>query len=317
MKLYEYGCEQTFDCTPIDVLLSPGIYLIECYGAQGGKGLTDSVQKYHGGKGAYTSGILSIKHRQFIYLYIGGKGEDAAYPNKNIIRGGWNGGGDGKKEEGDDDDSGGGGGATDIRLIKGAWNDTESLTSRIMVAAGGSGSAYSSYGAPGGDLHGYFINEYNSENFIESDTNQTNGYKFGIGENGWLKRVNKYEVPYSGGGGGYYGGKIRKELETNDQGYNAVSSSGSSYISGHSQCNSISTDGLTHTNSNVHYSNLYFVKTRINNGIETFPNLYDTDFIKGKEGNGAVKITLLYTLKCSIKRKFIIPKCFYVVIIFK
>jgi hypothetical protein len=37
-----------------------------------------------------------------------------------------------------------GGGATDVRLVSGAWNDTASLASRIMVA-GAAGSAYEGY----------------------------------------------------------------------------------------------------------------------------------------------------------------------------
>ena len=313
MRLYEYECSsETFDCHPIPVLLSPGTYLIECYGAQGGTGLTNSVLTHPGGKGAYTSGIISVKQHLRIYLYIGGKGEDASYPDKEIIKGGWNGGGDGKKEVGDNDDSGGGGGATDIRLINGEWDDIDSLKSRIMVAAGGSGSAYKTYGAPGGDIHGYVINEYNSENFVESDTNQTHGYHFGYGQNG-IQRPNINGVAFSGGGGGYYGGKIRIDLS---QGYNGVASSGSSYVSGHPQCNSISKNGLTHTGSNIHYSGLYFVKPIIKNGFSSFPNLDDTDFIKGKEGNGAVKITLLITLSCGNQRRLVHSFCFINVFIY-
>ena len=163
-----------------------------------------------------------------------------------------------------------------------------------MVSAGGSGSVFSTYGAPGGDTHGYIINEYNSHNFIESDTNQTHGYMFGCGQNGIDKNITN-SVSYSGGGGTYYGGSVRDHLIQIGQVYYGVSSSGSSYVSGHPQCNSISDSDLSHTGSSIHYSGIYFGKPVIMNGLSSFPNINDTGFIQGKEGNGAVKITVINT----------------------
>ena len=306
MKKYEYQGENSFSFHSSGVRLFPGTYLIECYGAQGGTGLKDGISTLPGGKGAYVSGILSINHYLTVYLFIGGKGEDAQFSpdRKMIIRGGWNGGGNGKIEEGDNDDSGAGGGATDVRLVNGEWNETDSLKSRIMVAAGGSGSVYDAYGAPGGDINGYIINKYNSNDFTKSTTNQTNGFSLGQGENGSQK---SYGVSYSGGGSGYYGGLSRSPLSTEFAGYNGVSSSGSSYVSGYTECNSISKNGLKHTGSSIHYSGLYFNKPIIKNGFSKFPNIDDSDYIVGKEGNGAVKITLLtrFTCECNQKRAVI------------
>src|SRR5690606_21349938 len=92
------------------------------------------------------------------------------------------------------DSAGGGGGATDIRLVSGAWNNTASLRSRIMVAAGGSGSSWSSRSA-GGALTSSAV-------CSNVGATQTSGNAFGIGGTG----VNFSIIPSSGGGGGYYGG---------------------------------------------------------------------------------------------------------------
>ena len=301
-RIFHYDCDNSYECQPKHIKLFPGSYLIECYGAQGGTGLADSVKTFPGGKGAYTSGILSILSPLSIYLYIGGKGSDSNRPD-TIIPGGWNGGGHGKFETNDDDDSGAGGGATDVRLIGGEWNNTESLRSRIMVAAGGSGSAFNTHGAPGGDLNGYIIYECKSLNFVPSTTNQTSGFSFGKGQDGvdysYLTN-NLYYVPFSGGGGGYYGGSNRYPARTATYNYNAVSSSGSSYVSGYPGCKSILKDGSGHSQSPIHYSGYQFSHPVILNGSSLIPGIDTDTFITGNEGNGAIKITLLqrFTIHC-------------------
>ena len=143
-----------------------GWYKIELWGAAGGG--------TNGGKGAYTSGIIYLEGNDHLYFYVGEKGNKAAT---------FNGGGSA---------SGSyyaGGGATDVRLISGAWNDTDSLNSRLMVAAGGAGGGPSAGGA-GGTLIGGNISQAGT---------QSTGNKLGVGGNG--------STSQSGGGGGYYGGK--------------------------------------------------------------------------------------------------------------
>ena len=300
-KIFEYDCENTSECYPFHIFLIPGTYRIECYGAQGGSGLRDKIKNYPGGKGAYVSGILSNRKPLFLYLYIGGKGSDASRPNREIL-GGWNGGGNGKYEESDDDDSGAGGGATDIRLIGGQWNDTKSLQSRIMVAAGGSGSAYGAYGAPGGDITGYFTNVNNGEAFIRSTTNQTHGYLPGIGENGADYQSTSYKIPYSGGGAGYFGGSNRYPLPTiASSSYNAIASSGSSYISGF-QVPGILKD--PQNSSCVYSSGISFRNPKMINGFNYMPSLDGNTQMRGKEGNGAIKITILMSYSCQCKSIF-------------
>ena len=302
MMKFRYRCSSSDVCTPIHIELTPGKYFIECYGAQGGYSLQNGKQIYQGGKGAYTAGILLVRERLPIYLYIGGKGSDASRPNK-VIPGGWNGGGAGRYEEGDDDviidDAGAGGGSTDIRLTPGEWNDIISLRSRIMVAAGGSASCFCAEGNPGGDFTGFIRSSCSDDDFQRSDTNQTNGYKFGVGEDGRDFVGHPGAVaPYTGAGGGYYGGKTRYPIAF--QHYVTSSSSGSSYVSGHPKCNSISEDG-EHSGSPIHYSKRYFLNPIMKNGFSEFPSFEDLNPVKGHEGNGAIRITLLtpYTQQCT------------------
>ena len=122
-KVWNYpfsGYEQTF------VVPKNGTYKVELWGAQGG-GTT-------GGKGAYISGTIELTKNETFYIYVGQNSpytlglcytwnDNAAFNSSNV---------------------GGcatGGGATDMRITRGTeWNDTDSLASRIIVAAGGGGA---------------------------------------------------------------------------------------------------------------------------------------------------------------------------------
>lgn len=115
-----------------------GYYKIECFGADGGKARADGVLSGKGGIGGYTSGTIYLNKNEKIYVYVGGKGEDAV--TSKDVKGGYNGGGLGTWDRSDDDASGAGGGATDIRLVNGEWDNFDSLKSRIMVAGGGARS---------------------------------------------------------------------------------------------------------------------------------------------------------------------------------
>lgn len=291
--LYDYPCNSSVECTPIHIDLLPGYYFFELWGAQGGTGCTDEkiISNFYGGRGAYVSGKMKILEETSLYLFIGGKGSDVIdCKTKSQALGGYNGGGLGGWDN-DDDNSGAGGGATDIRLSK---ND---ITSRIIVAAGGSGSAYNSFGAPGGDITGYKTIAYSSRSFEPSNTNQTAGHSLGKGAD---SKFYGY-TPESGGGGGYYGGNLGNStmsiphLGTT---YGTVSSSGSSYISGHPLCDSVDSSGKN-TGNPIHYSNLYFEEPVIMNGNTNFRDPYGKYEI-GHIGNGAIRISTLesyYKLK--------------------
>ena len=253
------------------VTIPPGYYRFECWGAQGGTGCENGEHTTEGGRGAYASGYMRIKEITTFYCFVGGKGGDGSPDNFTIADGGYNGGGKGGMDDRDNDGSGGGGGASDIRTINGNYSDNDSLQSRIIVAAGGSGSAFNAYGAPGGDLTGYVKTANPKDSIIESNTtNQTNGYALGIGEDG---HTFKY-TPSSGAGGGYYGGSAGQVTESNV--YIAVSSSGSSYVSGY--------DGCTPN------ENYLFRKAEMFHGNQEFLDPFG-EKTTGKIGNGAIVIT--------------------------
>ena len=217
--LFSYtGAAQSYD------VAGDGYYLLEVWGAQGGRGGTYGNQV--GGNGGNTSGIIKLKTGEPVWVYVGGQGEGGNSPVKTNY-GGFNGGGNGAGNgvaAGRPQGGGAGGGASDIRI------GDDSLFNRVIVAGGGGGGvaykAYgtgrrgSGYGAAGGGASGG--NGYSNTTFggTKTDANgggtQTRGgiasttnwtYKaedgtFGEGGNGAAPTA----APGGGGGGGWYGG---------------------------------------------------------------------------------------------------------------
>ena len=256
MVTYSYSCSNSNQCQPQTIVLQPGTYFIECYGAQGGKGMADGQFTHPGGKGAYVSGILPLKSRTTFFLYIGGKGNDASLSTERA-QGGWNGGGNAGKDIGD-------------------INLNYQLKSRIMVAAGGSGSCFNTFGAPGGDLNGYVTRVFHQEQYTQTVTDESSGCFLGAGQNG----SDRDTVPDSGAGGGYFGGHSGV-LDSSADYYLAISSSGSSYVSGYQGCQ-------------PYPDNSYlFLNPVIKNGFSEFPSIIDSVYEKGHEGNGFVRITII------------------------
>ena len=115
------------------VTLSAGEYQLEVWGAQGG---TDPSQSSEGGKGGYSSGVISLDKETTLYVSVGGQGG-----NSNMSKSSWR--------------STGGGGGTDIALYGSAnsssWDTQNHLYSRIIVAGGGGGM----HGSSGGSASNY------------------------------------------------------------------------------------------------------------------------------------------------------------------
>ena len=124
----------------------------------------------------------------------------------NNAAGSFNGGGPGQCN---------GGGASDVRLVNGAWNNFDSLKSRIMVAAGGGGTDRYidtvDTGGAGGALTGF-----------------DSKYKHGKG------------AKQNAGGQGYVNGSFGKDGggSSNEQ-TTYGGGGGSSFISGYPGCNAI------------------------------------------------------------------------------
>lgn len=110
-----------------------GYYQMECWGAKGGS------KTGVGGNGAYTSGNIYLQKGETLYIYVGQAGADLRTAT-------FNGGG----SAGTLYNCKSGGGATDIRLVRGAWDNFESLKSRIMVASGGGGAVGTDFTCNGG-----------------------------------------------------------------------------------------------------------------------------------------------------------------------
>ena len=236
-----------------------GEYNVELWGASG---YGDK------GKGAYTSGTIALDQGDNLYIYVGG--------SDSASKRGYNGGGTGRNADALGDKYGGG--ATDVRYFESTPDSTtleatnfEGLKARIMVAAGGGGSATDSrftYGNAGG-LTGY--------TFVDSSypayTSNGGGQIVGGG-------VSNYSCTTSvatpgtfgkggnagganpggscGGGGGYYGGAGGPRLCSGTWG----GGGGSSFISGFAGCNAIdessTSTAIVHTGSSEHYSGKTF-----------------------------------------------------------
>jgi len=255
--VYDYtGDYQTF-IAPIN-----GNYEIEAWGAQG----TGT------GYGAYTKGRIYLEKNNTLYVYVGGKANTSqnikTFNNGTSSSGGYN-----------------GGGSTDIRLTSGAWDNFDSIKSRIMVAGAGGSASGSVNGAAAGGLNGYSAGTaggtqttFGSTQYVQSS--------FGIANGGCT------------GGNGYYPGA----------GATCASGAGggSSFISGHEGCNAISESStsskITHTNQANHYSGYIFIDTLMIDGKgykwttqigekTNMPTHDLTSTMVGNTGNGYSRIT--------------------------
>ena len=276
-----------------------GTYKVQLWGAQGGASREDNkISTVRvGGYGAYTAGMIELKKGQTIYIYVGGKGQDGV--KSGYAKGGYNGGGRGDYDHSDDEGAGAGGGATDIRLTPGVWNDFASLKSRIMVAAGGGGTSWTSPIGYAGDLT-------SPATAASKGATQTTGYAFGVGQDGVFKYSNK---TVGGGGGGYYGGYGTAISSNVSNG-----AGGSSFISGYDGADAIdessTSTNIIHTGQSIHYSGLkfdYSIMIRGNGTVQDSTSysqylMPGTDGTKlaqgtGKTGNGYAIIEYLEDLK--------------------
>lgn len=271
-----------------------GFYKFELWGAGGGEDNWNSNLLSNQGRGAYTSGVTYLKKGTKFYVYVGQKGTHGITDRNTLTSTSFNGGGAGMGSSDGDDGGGAGGGATDIRLVSGSWDNFESLKSRIMVAGGGAGGSTVSYnfskisaGSGGFNGIGSSWRYQNIENPNHSfNATQTTGYKFGIGENG----TTVGNAGGSGAGGGYYGGLKSTDSPSGGAG------GGSSYISGYNGCNSIdkksTEDNIIHTGDSKHYSEIYFVESKIVDGTASVLS-GTSNITTGNKNDGYAKISLL------------------------
>ena len=73
IAVFEYPCSSATSCAPYEVLLRPGKYKIELYGAQGGKGRVtneNTLRPESCGNGSYVSGIINFKVQTNFFLFL-------------------------------------------------------------------------------------------------------------------------------------------------------------------------------------------------------------------------------------------------------
>jgi hypothetical protein len=320
--ILDYPCQHTNICTPYIIKMPPGTYKIELWGAQGGDARylnTPNIRPNSGGKGAYVSGTLRLKEINTFYVFVGGKGEDQESYHGNVVSiGGFNGGGNGGGDRNDNvspESSAAGGGSTDIRLYPD--DSLKALKSRIIVAGAGGGSSsvnetynYATYFAGnGGTTTGISFSTF------QIPGNQTSGI-FGKGQNGTDFDSSFYILGGStgGSGSGYYGGLTVDGRLGNLTYYEIPGAGGSSYISGHSECNSVENNDSnppTHTGESIHYSDFFFRNTEMRMfGFGNFTDPHGNPE-NGHSGNGVAKITIIeahtngrffYTQSCITNR---------------
>ena len=269
-----------------NIMLPPGSYKLECWGAQGGYRSSAT----YGGKGGYSVGELTLNEETTLYIQVGGSG------NTGKTSGGYNGGGKRSTYNG-------GGGGTDIRIGQ------DSLFARVIVAGGGGSDGGSNkqgmYG--GGEYGGSSTENYGTGGFGGTQTgvsdsswqttSQSTGTGagpdayagFGFGGNGVI-----YSGGYGGaGGGGWYGGSGAYPDRSGDDdrgggggsGYIYTSSTASNYPSG---C--------------LLNSSYYLTNAQTIAGNASFPSPASGNTETGHSGNGYARITVL-TVKSPIKIK--------------
>ena len=304
-EIINIGDSESFDYTgDVQEFTAPkgGIYKIELWGASGSDG--HSEWNKVGGKGAYTSGNIKLKKSQKLYFYVGEAGTRASI-SKAYGTYTFNGASGGNYtcydyQNGSAANNNTGGSATDVRLVSGNWDNSESLASRIMVAAGGSSANEEQSGVAGGALNGFSGGHGNGA--TQTSAGGPRSGSFG-----------KAGIPVYGGGrcdasnsmgasSGYYGGGAYDQ----DKSHNgqAAAGSGSSYISGYTGCVAIKSqtditpktgcaNGTTDVTCSYHYSGKIFEEPTMIAGNASMPTHDGTGTMTGNTGAGYAKITYL------------------------
>lgn len=260
-----------------------GNYKIECWGASGGNvNYPDQEKYFHGGYGAYATGVVRLKKEDILYIGVGGEGETTLISETGYRpKGGYNGGGYGYiRSTTKNMFPNGGGGATHVATKDGLLKDLSDSRDSIIIVAGGGAGAYGYISNDPnswwhGNSAGGYIGGYSYEKTMAGT--QTTGYSFGEGGNTLTKYTTN--ANYSGGGGGYYGGQPR---------WGEVGAGGgSSYIGSSSLISYQDTKKAMYCYNcdESEEENTYTVSTT--NISEEAISLY------AKIGNGYVKITLL------------------------
>ena len=288
--IYEipYQCDTSQECQPIRSKFPRGEFKIELWGGQGGS--SDETDGGNGGRGGYTPANVTFSRETTVFINIGAHG---ICPSKEKPQTGptFNGGGDSTFRDDDPDFLNApylgcsGGGATDIRI------NSNSLSSRILVAGGGGGAGKDTRETSKGLFQGgYGGGENGGNGALGLHHLATPGY--GASQTGSGTKSNPGGFGYGGssggssgggGGGGYYGG--------------AASSAGCSGGGGGSGFIAKST-GVATIKTNA------FLK-----GMDLIPAFQQKTRTLGNIGHGAIRITVIWQhiepFTCKFNRRHI------------
>ncbi|BCS85831.1 hypothetical protein prwr041_17240 [Prevotella herbatica] len=289
-----------------------GTSKFECWGASGG-----DINGFLGGHGAYTIGNISLQKDNAVYIYVGQQGSTLVATSTPFNSGSTLINDNAQYQWGRN-----GGGASDIRLTSGAWNDFNSLKSRIMVAAGGGGANNRNstntatevwYGDGNGGYGGTLIGgNGTSINHTNPSTGGSYGYNNSFGA---TQTAGGYYIYYTynttsntfvynstvstghfgycdgntqtGGGGGYYAGSNAAHCG---------GSGGSSFVSGYTGCNAIKATStatvIEPSDTPNHYSGYVFTNSTMIAGNTSLPAPGGGNET-GHTGNGYARITFI------------------------
>lgn len=261
------------------IMLPPGNYKLECWGAQGG-----SYSPHYGGAGGYSVGILTITQDTDFYIYVGGQPASST-TDATATSGGYNGGGAGynRNYSGTYTYGQGGGGGTDIRIGQ------DSLYARVIVAGGGGGSATNGDEKAtkyGGGLSGGCVTTTIQATQTSGGT-AISGVNLGtFGQGGSATTGgNNYKYGSGGGGGGWYGGGAANTYSDSAISTRADNSGGSGYV--------YTADTATNYPSGCLLNSTYYLTEATTvGGNESFPST-SGGTETGHEGNGYARITVI------------------------
>ena len=279
--ILKYPCSSKTDCSSIESTLPAGQYLLETWGAQGG-----SMEKYQGGRGGYSRGILNLRSNTKAFFYIGAEGV-TVYSETTFTGFAFNGGGIGRSDRSNAKSATSGGGGTDIRLVE------DSVYNRVIVSGGGGGSSKAYNGCEGGNgggTSGSIGTKCSSNATLGGPGTQTQGgYKSGHGTGGsFWSGGNRTDWDGCGGGGGWFGG-------ADSHGFVTSGSGGSGFIFN-------STNYANAMSANLRLPTKYFLKEGFMiQGNENMPTPTGHNMEIGHYGDGAISITFVGNNNCTMK----------------
>lgn len=262
----------------VTITLDIGIYILECWGAQGG-----NYSSYEGGRGGYSVGTLTLESPTKVYIYVGGQPASST-SSRAVVAGGFNGGGNGQNRYYSSvyTYGQGGGGASDIRIGQ------DSLYARVIVAGGGGGTASENNSNKwGGGTKGGHGGASSTASYIAGQTApSTSGYylagTFGKGADAYTSRIN-YQHGSGGGGGGWYGGYAYNYSQDNTKALKGYNGGGSGYVYTDTTASSYPSGCLLN-------SAYYLTDAQTIGGDTSFQSPTGTSEI-GHSGNGHIRIT--------------------------